>query len=86
MAKLETELEQLKVTGGEMSDADRERNEQIERQYEADRARLQKMRLAIVSVYVYQTTQREKQAIVTLYQTTLDVTRVYIILYHTSRD
>lgn len=51
LATLQKELGALKVDGGN-GEEDEERNSQIEKQYEVDKAKLHKMRLAIVSARV----------------------------------
>ena len=49
LSALQTDLERLQLSGGD-NEEEKERNEQIENQYEADKTKLSKMRLAIVSV------------------------------------
>lgn len=49
LTSLQTDLEKLEVSGGDNTMDDKERNDQIETQYEADKTKLHKMRLAIVS-------------------------------------
>jgi len=50
LAELQKELEQMEVAGGE-SEEDKERNSQIETQYNTDKSKMHKMRLAIVCLY-----------------------------------